>query len=180
MSLPTVITDAAGVATAVGVLFGAAQLLLSRTNARTDFEDRLSEQYRQIVKPRLAEGLLEPLSANERAIVAPYYEYFDLCNEQVFLRMQGRISRRTWNEWQQGIETNLMRGGISQAWNVIAKQDDFPDFQELRLLFSTHFRRDPRAWNPAWRRALRRERGGSDLEVQHRARSGGAVEAPLA
>jgi hypothetical protein len=45
MDASTFITDAAGVATAVGVLFGAGQLLLSRAQARTSFEDGLSVQY---------------------------------------------------------------------------------------------------------------------------------------
>ena len=170
MGSPTAITDAAGVATAVGVLFGAAQLLLSRAQARTTFEDGLSGQYRQIIKPRLMEGLLQPLLPDERAAVAPYYEYFDLCNEQVFLRMQGRVSRRTWNEWQDGIKANLGRGGIGAGWNVIAdRHKGFSDFQELRLLYESRFGSDPRGWNPLWRRILRREHGASDCVVKRRA-----------
>jgi hypothetical protein len=172
MGSPTVITDAAGVATAVGVLFGAAQLFFSRTQARTTFEDTLSGQYRQVIKPRLVDGLLEPLSPDKRETVAPYYAYLDLCNEQVFLRMQGRVGSRTWNEWKQGIQANLKRGGISDAWNAIAEgQGAFSDFQELRLLCASDFRCDPRAWNPLWRRILRCEQGASEPVVQQRAGS---------
>ncbi len=102
-----VITDAAGVATAIGVLFGAGQLLLSRSQATTTFEDALSVQYRQMIRPRISADLLEGLKPPDRELVAPYYDYFDLCNEQVFLRMQGRVRRRTWREWRQGIRGSL-------------------------------------------------------------------------
>lgn len=141
--------------TAVGVLFGAVQLLFSRGQARTTLEDGLSSQYREVIKPRLVNELLEPPSREESAAVAPYYEYFDLCNEQVFLRLQGRVGKRTWNEWRQGISTNLSRGDIRKAWEVIVqRRDDFPDFEELRQLADSGFSSDPRSWNPLWRRIL--------------------------
>lgn len=152
MGSPTSISDAAGVATAVGVLFGAAQLLLGRSQTRTNFEDDLSNQYRQMIKPRLVEGLLQPLSDDERHAVTPYYEYFDLCNEQVFLRIQGRVSAHTWAEWAKGIGSNLERGSIKTAWEIVLDQHDaFGDFEELRLLHTVGFEEDPRDWNP-WRR----------------------------
>jgi hypothetical protein len=166
----TFISDAAGVATALGVLFGAAQLLLSRGQARTSFEDQLTTQYRDILKPALSEDLLAPLGPEKQELVRPYYEYFDLCNEQVFLRMQGRVGRRTWREWQQGISANLGRGKIAEAWIAVADAEhEFQDFDELRLLFRSGFGRDPRSWNPLWRRLLRQELWASDAAIRQRA-----------
>jgi hypothetical protein len=132
VSASTVITDVAGAATAVGVLFGAAQLLLGRSEARTTFEDAVSVQCRQMIKPRLSDALLAGLTPSERDLVDPYHEYLDLCNEQVCLRMQGRVRRRTWREWRQGIEANLDRGSIKDAWLAVCGKLD--DFDELRLL----------------------------------------------
>ncbi|MDP9415823.1 MAG: hypothetical protein M3Q08_17415 [Pseudomonadota bacterium] len=166
----TFFSDAASVATAVGVLFGAAQLLLSRGQARTAFEDQLTAQYRGIIKPALSEELLAPLGADKQSLIRPYYEYFDLCNEQVFLRMQGRVGRRTWREWQQGISANLTRGLIAEAWDAVADAPQgFEDFDELRLLHRSGFVCDPRSWNPLWRRVLRQELWASNAAIQRRA-----------
>ena len=88
MESTSFVADAAGIATALGVLFGAGQLMLSRSTSRTSFEDGISRQYRELIKPQLSDALLGPLEAEERELVARYYEYLDLCNEQVFLRMQ--------------------------------------------------------------------------------------------
>jgi hypothetical protein len=164
----TVITDVAGVATAIGVLFGAGQLLLSRSQATTTFEDALSVQYRQIIKPGLLADLLSNLESDPGAVetVAPYYEYFDLCNEQIFLRLQGRVRRRTWREWQQGIEANLGRGAIKEAWLVAHHKLD--EFGELRLLDDSGGKRDPRRWNPLWRRVFGRELPASDGRIRRR------------
>ena len=99
MSVASIISDAAGIATAVGVLFAAAQLMLARSQARTAFEDEVAGQYRSLIEPNLAAALLAPLSAEDRGRLESFYEYFDLSNEQVFLRVQGRVRRRTWVEW---------------------------------------------------------------------------------
>src|SRR4051794_37241988 len=107
MSATTVISDVAGLATAVGVLFVAGQLLLGRSQARTTFEDDVAAQYRRLIKPALAPALLARLPDEDRGPIEGFYEYFDLSNEEVFLRTQGRVRRRTWVEWSNGIEENL-------------------------------------------------------------------------
>lgn len=148
-------------ATAVGVLFGAAQLLLSRSQSRTAFEDGLSSQYRQMIKPGLSDALLRDLGPEDRELIARFYEYLDLCNEQVFLRMQGRVCRRTWQEWREGIQSNLGRGAIKDAWSTA--HESLSDFDELRLLHDSGYSSDPRGWNPMWRRASRRELSAGEL-----------------
>jgi hypothetical protein len=167
MNPTTFVADAAGIATALGVLFGAGQLMLTRSTSRTSFEDNISRQYRELIKPQLSEALLGPLKAEERGLVSRYYEYLDLCNEQVFLRMQGRVRRRTWAEWVSGIEGNLSRAPLSDAWTIA--RDQLPEFQEMRLLHET--RTDPRLWSPRWRRVLRRELPVHHPEVGRRARA---------
>jgi len=161
------VADAAGIATALGVLFGAGQLMLSRSTSRTSFEDGISRQYRELIKPQLSDALLGPLEAEERELVARYYEYLDLCNEQVFLRMQGRVRRRTWTEWVSGIEGNLGRTPLSDAWTIA--REKLPEFREMRLLHETGS--DPRVWSPRWRRFLRRELPVHHPEVRRRAKA---------
>jgi hypothetical protein len=164
----TLITDVSGVATAVGVLFGASQLFLNRGQSKTTFEDGVACQYRELIKPSLTTALFGSLSDADRVAVQDFYEYLDLCNEQVFLRMQGRIRRRTWGEWVAGIVTNLRRPPLAAAWQVV-REELQPDFMELRLLADTDFG-DPRTWSPLWRRLLRMELSVDDSRLQRRAR----------
>lgn len=78
--------------------------------------------------------------------------YIDLSNEQVFLRMNGRIRRATWNDWREGIKSNLRRPAFAKAWSAV--KDKTNSFSELRRLESTCFRKDPRGWLSLWRRIL--------------------------
>jgi hypothetical protein len=151
------LTDAASAATALGVVLAAVALFLQRGQARTQFEDAIVRQYRELIKPSLVlDTLLAPLldkrPDDEQARLRYIYSYLDLCNEQVFLRAIGRISRSTWGvQWSPGIRGNIEGNPIILgAWEEI--QSATKDFQELRA-----FQRgwtDPREWEPLWRRPL--------------------------
>ncbi len=90
----------ASVATAIGVVVAAWQLALSQGQARTAFEDSLNMQYREISRRLPIRALLgDPLDATEQeSALADFYHYFDLSNEQAFLRRQGRIRKQTWED----------------------------------------------------------------------------------
>ena len=79
------------------------------------------------------------------------YQYFDLTNEQIFLRMNGRIGAATWLNWRQGIESNLGRPAFAQAWARV-KRGHTATFTELRRLEGGSFADDPRTWVPIWKR----------------------------
>ena len=152
------LADAAAAATALGVFFAAWALFLQRGQERTQFEDAIVQQYRNLIRPELLAnatvgGLLEDLPESERKRVRQIYLYLDLCNEQVFLRAIGRVSRSTWRvQWSEGIRTNV-RGNadIEAAWRLVKENTD--DFHELRA-FEQNDWQDPRYWEPLWRRAL--------------------------
>jgi hypothetical protein len=141
--------DVGALATAAGVAVGAYQLWLGRKQARTDFEDSLVSAYREIVSSLPVEALLdEPLSDDDLAALLKrcrgvFYRYFDLTNEQVFLRQEGRVSPRTWENWRDGISHNLHRNAFHCAWHDI-EQNAQKDFQELRKLLRSDFGSDPR------------------------------------
>jgi hypothetical protein len=82
--------------------------------------------------------------------------------------MQGRIGKRTWQEWATGIERNLRKSELGDAWAIVRLCLQ-PDFQELRLFEVTRFS-DPRDWPSCWRRALSRELPVDDRGVRRRAR----------
>jgi hypothetical protein len=86
------------------------QLRASQRQARAGFEDALNQQYRDLVAALPVEAFLTPpdTTVQEAAWqpnLATFYRYADLCNEQVFLRQRGRVSRETWNDWRAGIST---------------------------------------------------------------------------
>lgn len=128
---------------AVGV--AAWQLWLSRIQARAEFEDQLSREYREIVRRIPAEALLG-VELNEdqaREALSAFLSYFDLTNEQVFLRKQGRIRKETWRQWRDGIRSTLERPAFMGAWRDVQNRSA-GSFSELRTLEALGFEIDPR------------------------------------
>ena len=135
-SVLNILSALANVATAVAVMVAAWQLVLSKRQAVTTFEDSLAKEYRDIaatlpVKALLGEVLDDSVHIDK---FDEFYRYFDLCNQQVFLRQSSRVSDRTWQFWQEGIASNLKRPAFSRAWSEVAARCN-GDFAELRSLF---------------------------------------------
>ncbi len=133
--------------TAVGVLVAAWQLTLSKRQSRTQFEDNLAREYREIahkfpVKALLGESLGEDEYAESFHL---FYHYIDLTNEQIFLRQKNRVSKSTWENWRDGIKSNMSLPVLSQAWAEI-KSKSPSRFEELRHLEEGNFKGDPRKW----------------------------------
>ena len=74
-----------------------------------------------------------------------FYHYIDLTNEQIFLRQKGRVSKATWENWRDGVKSNMSLPALSQAWAEI-KSKSPSRFEELRRLERDHFTGDPRKW----------------------------------
>jgi hypothetical protein len=126
---------AASVATALGILLAGWQLRLTQRQAVTQFEDQLSAQYRELLRRLPLPALLgEQLDdASHEKALADFYAYFDLSNEQAFLRKRGRISRSTWANWQEGIQQNLRRPAFLRAWAEVSRRapENFNDLRDV-------------------------------------------------
>jgi hypothetical protein len=125
---------AGALATAVGVFLAWIQLKHQQQQLKTDFEDRLSQQYREAIAGIPIEAMLggADVELDESALTA-FYRYFDLTNEQIFLKNEGRISSGTWENWADGIRMNMRRPGFVAAWAIIGNR--VPNsFDELRQL----------------------------------------------
>lgn len=131
----TVIAGVGGGFTAAGVGVAVWQLILMKRHSETTFEDALVQEYRQLASTLPLKSLLgEPLTEAEYANkLDEFYRYFDLCNHQVFLHDNDRISDATWTFWKDGIESNLKRPAFARAWAEIAARAK-GDFDELRAL----------------------------------------------
>lgn len=142
----SIINMTAAVATALGVAVAATGLWLSREQTKTQFEDNVTNEYRQLLKEIPAKALLEndePLDLSDSLLDA-IYNYIDFTNEQVFLRQKNRIRKTTWISWVEGIKSNLEKSTIKMGWNKI--KDKAPgSFSELRTLENFEFNVDPRS-----------------------------------
>ncbi len=108
----------AAVSTALAVIFAGWQLRTSSLIAQATFEDQLDQQYRELMKE-----IPVSLLIGERIHPDEYYEvreliynYFDLSNEQAFLYSRGRIGKRTWQSWLEGIRANMSKPAFTQIW----------------------------------------------------------------
>jgi len=152
------LSDVAAFATAIGVGIAAWALVLQRYQARAQFEDTIVQQYRELIKPRLLSNalladLMTSVAEGDRERLQHVYIYLDLCNEQVFLRAIGRVSRSTWRvQWSEGIRGNVRDNPtIAADWQRI--KDTTHDFEELRRFESSGWS-DPKRWEPLWKRVL--------------------------
>jgi hypothetical protein len=129
------LSDIANLATAAAVIFAAGQIWLSKKQAVTAFEDSLAKEYRELAARLPTKALLgEPLTDEEHAdSFDEMYHYFDLCNEQVFLKQANRISEKTWKFWEDGMKSNIGRPAFERAWSEIAARSE-SDFSELRSI----------------------------------------------
>ena len=139
------LADVATIAGVVGVWFAVRQLRLSKQLAQSAFEDELTREYRSIVKDIPMDVLLgKPPSEERRDHVRELiYNYIDLCNQQVFLRMKGRITDDTWREWNAGMRSTLGHGFFL---NVLGEIEPCGVFDELKLLKGSDFQEDPKTW----------------------------------
>ena len=140
------ISAIASAVSAVGVLLAIRQLRLTKGIAQKQFEDHLAREYRDLAGQLPVKALLgRQLNEDEyREAFDKLFRYIDLCNEQVFLRQQDRISLDVWENWCAGIESNLRRPAFGRAWGEIKAKCE--SFAELRRLETEEYKIDPLKW----------------------------------
>jgi len=135
------------IATAIGVFLAWWQFRQRAIAARTDFEDDLDREYRELAR-KIATGALlgnELTDSEQNESLKYFFYYIDLSNQQVFLRKHGRIGEKTWRYWCDGMESNLTLPAFKKAWEYIKQESN--SFAELRRLEETRFKGDPHSWN---------------------------------
>lgn len=142
-------------ATALGVVLAVWQMRRSVKQARVSFEDGLNREYRQLLQSIPARARFDnELSVKEFEEAFPFiHQYFDLSNEQVFLRMNGRVSKVVWADWSGGIQSTLAKPAFEKAWSRVVESSN--SFSELRRLVKSDFKEDPYYWVSLWGRVRR-------------------------
>ncbi len=124
MSVGDTIATAANVATAAGVLAAGWQLRLTRRQMKLAFERTFVDRYEGIaarIPLSLLLGSVDAVTdsgATERAL----FDYFELCEEECYYRLTGRVSKESWCDWWEGISLNMRRPGIRSAWESLNEQ----------------------------------------------------------
>lgn len=127
-------------------------LYFTRKISRDQFQDSLNKEYRNIIEKlpvqiMLSDNLLKELNIEnisqvflinnrgkfeQEKIISGFYRYFDLCNEQIFLILKGRISKNSSKEWLEGIKSNLNRENFKKAYKLIVNGNK--SFRELKFI----------------------------------------------
>ncbi len=148
-SINSIATTLASVATAIGVVFGAVQIRLSKKQSLAQFEDQMDQQYRSISMELPVDILIGKVVSKQDdhveylRIRELIYNYLDLCNEQVYLRSLGRISRRTWYSWGSGIKAHLARPMFANIFEEVKGASGFTYLEKICL---SDFSEDPKYW----------------------------------
>ena len=139
-------TAVASVVSAFSVIFIICQLRLTKDIAQLTFEDSLNKEYRELCQKLPYKVFLkEQLSETElEDVMDEFYSYFDLSNQQVFLRATARLSEKTWMNWRDGIRANLDLPNFKYAWSVFEKDEKI--FNELKQIIKKNFEEDPVKW----------------------------------
>lgn len=135
------------VGTFLGVIFAAYQIGQQKRISQSNFEDSLDQQYRSLIREIPVDALIgqEVEEAKKEVTREAIYNYLDLCNEQVYLRKNNRITRERWLIWQEGIEANLNKIEFQKIYKEV--YDSEPDtFTSLFKLTESNFLYDPKKW----------------------------------
>ena len=121
MTILDIVTAIASTATAIGVLIAVFQLWHAEILSRAAFEDQFRRDYRDICSALPVKVFLgHSLDKSElEGCLSQFHQYFHLCNSQIFLRAQGKISAITWGMWSGGIIANFKLRAFEQAWEYI-------------------------------------------------------------
>ncbi len=144
MNLEITVDNIASIATAFGVAIAAWQIWESHKLAQTTFEDSLEQQYRNLAMKIPVDALIgKPVPKEKKPEIREIiYNYLDLCNEQIYLRVKKRIRKNRWKDWQDGIKENLRTPAFLEVWAEI-KREAPSTFTFLSKLEECEFNCDP-------------------------------------
>jgi len=124
-------------ATAVGAGIVAFQLWQTQRALRATYERTFVERYERIIADvpltAVLEGRLsETATDHEREVIErAFFNYFELCEEELYFRKLGRISRRTWADWWEGLALHFRNDAFSSQLEELAARS-IPGHAETR------------------------------------------------
>jgi hypothetical protein len=114
------------------------QVKLAREQARTTFENSLTEQYRAIIRDIpidiwLKAELKELSPEQQNRCRDAIYRYIELSQEEAFLYENKRVSHEAWIQWSDGIKGNMALPAFRDVWALVDKgrPESFNEFRAL-------------------------------------------------
>ena len=124
MSVTDIVTAAANGATAIGLIALATQVRQNAKEQRATFERSVVDRYQQVIQripfAEIVGRRTEPHLADDD-IARAYFDYFELCEEELYYVRKRRISGDTLNDWLEGIALHLRRPAFQAAWHGLAE-----------------------------------------------------------
>ena len=115
--------DVGSIATAIAVLIAAWQVRQNNSLHRADYEDAFDRQYRDLAMIIPMDAFLgKDQTSRTEEVREAVFNYFDLCNEQIYQKSKGRISTDTWKDWSAGIKDNMKRPTFESVWNEVLEE----------------------------------------------------------
>jgi hypothetical protein len=171
VSTSTTIGDIASVATALAALFVGWQVRLAKQQLRASFEQTFTDRYKEIFSQIPLELLLDDGRSDSDEIERAFYDYFELCEEEMYYRCVGKVAKSTWVDWWIGIRMNLQRAAFRRAWDELRARTtilsgqttgtsslQFDRLREAVVLADEGKDYDPRESREPWRILSRRFR----------------------
>lgn len=134
----------ASVATPLGLIATVYQLHQARRALRDTFERSFVDRYQRIASQIELDVLLGARIADltDRVVQRAFYDYFELCEEELYFRAHRKIDSGTWRDWWYGMALNLRNPSFEQAFDELIEPSDprlgnpVPDrFPHLRIAF---------------------------------------------
>ncbi len=114
--------DVPSIATGVGVLLAAYQLRQAKRSLREGFERTFVDRYERIVSGVDLDVLLGhmPPDLDNPSTKRAFFDYFELCEEELYYRSFRRVSSSTWRDWWYGMRLAFQNESFVDAFESIA------------------------------------------------------------
>ena len=109
------------VVTGIGVLLAAFQVRQAKRSLRDGFERTFVDRYERIIAVIDLGTILghsKPDLGNP-VVRRAFFDYFELCEEQLYFRSYGRVATPTWTDWWYGIRLHLSNPEFLNAFTDI-------------------------------------------------------------
>ncbi len=120
--------DIPAIATGAGVFLAAYELRQAKQSLRDGFERSFVDRYERIIARidlDVILGRARP-DPSDPIVRRAFFDYFLLCEEELYYRAFRRVSSATWNDWWYGMRSHLVTDVFHDAFNEICVQAERP------------------------------------------------------
>ena len=131
------INDIPSIATGLGVAFAAFQIRQAQQSLRDGFERTFVDRYERIIRQIDLDVILGSREPNlsDPDVCRAFFDYFELCEEELYFRAYRKVSKATWNDWWYGIRGHLLNDHFKAAFDDLAERSETSTTTPTRFRF---------------------------------------------